>query len=55
MQQGRMAEDARGSGLGLALVAQISKVHRGRFHFGRPPTHSGIEATVSFPALEEAA
>lgn len=55
MQKGRMAEDARGSGLGLALVEQISKVHRGRFRFGRPPRHSGVEAIVSFPALEEAA
>lgn len=55
MQQGRMAEDARGSGLGLALVEQISKVHRGRFRFGRPPGRSGVEAVVSFPALGEAA
>jgi signal transduction histidine kinase len=55
MQQGRMAEDVRGSGLGLALVEQISKVHRGRFRFGRPPGRSGVEAVVSFPALGEAA
>ncbi|MCG3143580.1 MAG: Adaptive-response sensory-kinase SasA [Gammaproteobacteria bacterium] len=55
MQQGRMAEDARGSGLGLALVEQISKVHRGRFRFGRPPTQFGVEAIVSFPALGAAA
>jgi signal transduction histidine kinase len=55
MQQGRMAEDARGSGLGLALVAQISKVHRANFRFERPQSHTGIAATVSFPAMQEAA
>jgi len=55
MQQGRMAEDARGSGLGLALVAQISKVHRANFRFERRQRQTGIEATVSFPAMQEAA
>jgi signal transduction histidine kinase len=54
MRRGQVAAAAAGSGLGLALVQQISNVHRARFVLGNPAEHGGVEATIAFPAISEA-
>jgi signal transduction histidine kinase len=52
IRKGRVVEQAAGSGLGLALVEQISKAHRARFRLSRRKGQSGLEATVTFPLLQ---
>lgn len=40
---------APGSGLGLALVEQQTRLHHGTLHLGRGPA-GGLQAVVSIPA-----
>jgi signal transduction histidine kinase len=54
IRKGRVVEQARGSGLGLALVEQISRAHHARFGLARRRGKSGVEATVKFPVLQSA-
>ncbi|MFO1436319.1 MAG: HAMP domain-containing sensor histidine kinase [Gammaproteobacteria bacterium] len=50
MRRGRMAESAKGYGLGLALVEQIAKVHGARVTLDGDTELGGMAARTSFPA-----
>jgi signal transduction histidine kinase len=48
-QRGKDADPASGSGLGLALVEQIAKIHRAQLILTVPAEGTGLEAVVRFP------
>jgi len=48
-QRGKEADPASGSGLGLALVEQIAKIHHARLILTAPSGGRGLEAVVRFP------
>jgi signal transduction histidine kinase len=48
-QRGREADPVSGSGLGLALVDQIAKIHHARLILATPADGAGLEAIVRFP------
>ena len=48
-QKSEMVEGARGSGLGLALVAHIAADHGAQFKLTTPTGHEGARAVMSFP------
>lgn len=48
-ERGAVPNVTGGSGLGLALVEQITKSHHARFTLDEPEGHSGVRAVVSFP------
>ncbi len=55
LRDGEMAEEAEGSGLGLALVAQIAAAHHASFTLEEPAEHTGVRAQVSFPPEDRTA
>lgn len=48
LAHGDMLEDAMGSGLGLALVVRIARVHEAYFQLDDADGHTGVRAVVSF-------
>ncbi|MGH8613632.1 MAG: sensor histidine kinase [Gammaproteobacteria bacterium] len=52
-QRDRLAEEAQGSGLGLALVEEIALAHHAHFILDKPDDHTGIKAVVSFPSYKD--
>jgi signal transduction histidine kinase len=48
-ERGEGADPASGSGLGLALVEQITKLHHGQLKLTSPVYGTGLEAVVQFP------
>ena len=49
-ERGREADPATGSGLGLALVEQIARIHHARLELGTPADGQGLEAALLFPS-----
>jgi signal transduction histidine kinase len=52
-QPRRLEKDAQGSGLGLALVDEITLAHHAHFILDKPDDHTGIKAVVSFPSYKD--
>ena len=48
-ERGKEADPASGSGLGLALVEQIAKIHHAKMILTAPVAGDGLEAIVRFP------
>jgi signal transduction histidine kinase len=48
-ERGKEADPASGSGLGLALVEQIAKIHHAKLILTAPVAGNGLEAIVRFP------
>ena len=48
-ERGKEADPASGSGLGLALVEQIAKIHSARLILTAPAAGQGLEAVIRFP------
>ncbi len=48
-ERGKEADPASGSGLGLALVEQIAKMHHAKLNLSVPASGNGLEAVVRFP------
>jgi signal transduction histidine kinase len=53
-ERGRDADPASGSGLGLALVEQIAKIHHAQLILTSPAEGPGLEAVVRFPVHKAA-
>ena len=53
-QRGKEADPASGSGLGLALVEQIVKIHNAQFFLITAAEGAGLEAVVRFPIYKAA-
>jgi signal transduction histidine kinase len=46
--RGEQAADTSGSGIGLAIVDQLARLHRGRMEIVSEPGH-GTQVTVTLP------
>jgi signal transduction histidine kinase len=53
-ERGKEADPASGSGLGLALVEQIAKIHHAKVILTAPVAGNGLEAVVRFPTIRPA-
>ncbi len=51
-ERGEREDPANGSGLGLALVDQIAKIHHAQFILATPQSGTGVAAVVRFPIHE---
>ena len=53
LQNGRLTEVIKGSGIGLSMVDLIAKAHHAHFILDTPDDHTGLIATVSFPSYKQ--
>ena len=50
-QRGKDADPASGSGLGLALVEEIARIHNATLTLDTPESGTGVKATIRFPVI----
>ena len=53
LQNGRLTEVIKGSGIGLSMVDLIAKAHHAHFVLDTPDGHSGLKAIISFPSYKQ--